>query len=182
MILEDTSPRAVSLPHVDPSDPAFVLFTSGSTGKPKGIVTSHSAISTAAENICSHLHLTSASRVLQLSSYAFDVSINETLLSLVVGACICVPTEHERENDPSRAARNMQANWVFTTPSMMRLLDPAEIPTLKTIVVAGESLPRDLTCAWEPYVDIIQAYGPAECTLVPTVQPDVRSDSDLWSD
>ncbi|KAJ5686052.1 hypothetical protein N7536_008671 [Penicillium majusculum] len=170
--------NAPPMPHVEQSSPAFVLFTSGSTGEPKGIVTSHGAISTAAENICCSLRLTPRSRVLQLSSYAFDVSINETLLSLAVGACICVPTEHERENDPSKAARDMQANWVFTTPSMMRLLNPTEAPTLRTIVLAGEPLPRDLICAWESHVEIIQAYGPAECTLVPTVRLDIRSDSD----
>ncbi|KAI9035709.1 nonribosomal peptide synthase [Aspergillus affinis] len=170
-IPQDSAPR--------PEDPAYVVFNSGSTGKPKGIVLHHSAVTTGIGERCKAIRMDSKSRVFQFSSYAFDVSINDNVMALVAGACICVPTESEQQNDPSTAATRLKANWAMVTPSIIRLLDPGIASTLRTFVVGGEPLTMDIVKKWEHHVHIIQIYGPAECTVLSTIQPDVTSDSDV---
>ncbi|KAI9045028.1 nonribosomal peptide synthetase 1 [Aspergillus affinis] len=161
------------------NDPAYLVFTSGSTGKPKGIVLHHGAVTTGIAERCQGLRLDSSSRVFQFASYAFDVSINDTIMALVTGSCLCVPTESELQDNPSQAAFQLRANWAMVTPSIIRLLDPTVASTLRTFVVGGEPLTLDVVKKWEHHVRIIQIYGPAECTVLSTIQADVTSDSEM---
>lgn len=48
------------------------------------------------------------------------------------------------------------------TPSFAGLLNPSEVPTLKTLAVGGEALPQDRIEKWAEKVTFIQIYGPAE--------------------
>jgi non-ribosomal peptide synthetase component F len=76
-----------------PAHDACIVFTSGSTVEPKAICWSHETVAVTALEIGARFHLSPRSRVFQFSSYAFDVSIHETMATLVRGGCICaVPT------------------------------------------------------------------------------------------
>lgn len=73
----------ISAKSTTPSDVAYCVFTSGSTGKPKGIIIEHAALCTSARHYGAALRLGPASRVLQFASCAFDVSVGETLTTLM---------------------------------------------------------------------------------------------------
>lgn len=163
---------------VGPEDLAYVVCTSGSTGKPKKIMIPHGAISTSMQASIQRLDLKPGSRVFQFASYAWDVSVSDHLLSLIAGACICVPREHERTNDPTKAARDLLADWAFVTPSVIALLDPDGVPSLKTLVSGGEPLTKPLVKKWARRVNLINVYGPAECAVLATTQDRLDIDAD----
>lgn len=66
---------STSLPILDPSDTAYVVFTSGSSGTPKGIQISHSNVSSFLKNYRGVFGREVGERILQFPSYSFDVSV-----------------------------------------------------------------------------------------------------------
>lgn len=163
---------------VEPGNAAYAVFTSGSTGKAKGVVIEHGSFCISAKAQGAALFLDSTTRVLQMSSYAFDVSISDILTTLIMGGCVCVPSEVERVSNISRVIQQLQVNWVHITPSISRLLFPEELPTIKTMVLIGEPMSREDIAKWAGRVRLICSYGPAECSVVSTVQSVIGQLSD----
>ncbi|RAH51236.1 acetyl-CoA synthetase-like protein [Aspergillus brunneoviolaceus CBS 621.78] len=158
-----TSPSSsIIFTPANPEDVAFIVFTSGSTGTPKGIVLSHRAISTAGYYVGKRMQVRPDSRVLQFSSYAFDMSIIETWQALTRGACLCIPSETQRLNSMPDFLRSHGVTWAFFTPSTLRNFEPADFPSLKTLVLGGESIGQDLVRRWGTHVRIFNLWGPAE--------------------
>ncbi|KAF7168162.1 hypothetical protein CNMCM5623_001264 [Aspergillus felis] len=149
----------------DPRSPAFVVFTSGSTGKPKAIVMPHRGICTALRNLAPSHNITPGLRMLHFASFAFDASISETLFALSSGSCLCIPSEFDRTNNLSSYIQSQNVNWALLTPSVAALLNPADVPSLRTLLLAGEPLPSQQVDLWAAGRTLINAYGPAECTF-----------------
>lgn len=59
----------------------------------------------------------------------------------------------------------IQVNWAFFTPSVIALIQPSEVPTLKTIAVGGEAVTQDCVDIWASRVQLFNAYGPTECCV-----------------
>ncbi|KAJ5575518.1 nonribosomal peptide synthase [Penicillium sp. DV-2018c] len=161
-----------------PEDSAYVAFTSGSTGKPKGIVIEHRSYCSGARCHLKAFGIDSTSRVLQFASYAFDVSIMETLSTLMAGACLCVMSEAQR-SDPNlfvESYKNFRISHAFMTPSFARTvpwMDCSSPPP--TLIVGGESMrPSDAMAYSELGIRCMNAYGPAECSVNVSVQPNVK--------
>ncbi len=146
---------------VTPSDPIFVLFTSGSTGKPKGMIHEHAAICTHAKTHGNAMGYHGA-RILQFAAHTFDVAIIDFFTTLLFGGCICIPSEEDRRNNIVEVINNMRADYAILTPSFAGLIEPSEVPTLKTLAIGGEALPHDRIETWADKVRLIQIYGPAE--------------------
>ncbi|KAI1458318.1 acetyl-CoA synthetase-like protein [Annulohypoxylon moriforme] len=162
------------LPVVRPSDPAYVIFTSGSTGSPKGVVVSHASYAHAARTHASGINIGPDSRVLQFASYAFDTSMEDHLTSFITGACLCVPTETERETALVEFTNQSRANWLHITPSMIDMIPPDSVPLLTTAVLGGEPMTSRNVAKWAiPGRHLIQVYGPSECSVTSTINPDV---------
>ncbi|RAL12432.1 putative nonribosomal peptide synthase [Aspergillus homomorphus CBS 101889] len=148
------------------SKPALILFTSGSTGTPKPIQWSQRVLSsnTAAAIAC--FGLDTSSRVFQFAGYDFDVSVVETFATLSAGGCLCIPSELDRTNQLTESLVNSGANWACLTPSVAASLEPTRLPSLKTLVLAGEKLQKGMASAWAASVDVLYNwYGPAEASV-----------------
>ncbi|HTK78403.1 MAG TPA: AMP-binding protein, partial [Gemmataceae bacterium] len=65
---------------------AYLIYTSGSTGRPKGVLVSHGALAAHAVEFARRLGLGPGDRVLQVASFAFDVSLDELVPTLLAGA------------------------------------------------------------------------------------------------
>lgn len=143
----------------------FAVFTSGSTGKPKGAVLTHTNYSSALTYQLQRLGFTNESRVFDFASYAFDVSVHNVFAALTSGACLCIPSDQDRRNDISKVMADMRVTIAHLTPSVTRLINPAAVPLLRTMVFTGEPLPIDDVLRWWGKVNIVNEYGPAECTI-----------------
>ena len=157
------------LPKVSPSSVAYILFTSGSTGKPKGVVIEHRSL---ASNIAEHapgLGLNCSTRALQFASYSFDASITETLATLVSGGCVCVPSEEEKTVDIEGAMRRMRVNFSMLTPSVVQLLSPENLPSLETLALVGEAVPKSLIEKWSKKLSLLVGYGPTETAVFASI-------------
>ncbi|UDD65029.1 NRPS [Aspergillus flavus] len=162
-------PPGPKLPNVDPSNTLYVVFTSGSTGTPKGAMISHTNFSSGIWYQLQVLGLSSTSRVFDFASYAFDVCWSSILHTLVAGGCICTPSTAQTRNDIHGALAMMRANWALLTPTVARLLDPATVGHGFVLVLIGEKMTDEDVTKWQPHVDLVNAYGPAECTVINTV-------------
>ncbi|GAP83931.2 putative nonribosomal peptide synthase [Rosellinia necatrix] len=148
-----------------PTDMAYAIFTSGSTGKPKGAMVSHRALSTTVFSQREVVLLENDARVLQFASHAFDVAVWDNLTSLIMGACICIPSDIQRQ-DIAKSVADFSANWVLITPSMARVLNPSDFKTLRTVVLGGESVTEKELNAWRTHVNLVLVYGPSECAVL----------------
>lgn len=145
----DSLPGATDLEwNRNPGSAAFVVFTSGSTGTPKGIVLDHNALTS---SILAHgpfLRVTNETRMLQFASPAFDLYIYEHMTTLVMGGCICIPSEHQKMNEPVQFTCKSNANATMITPTALKAIAGGEIiPSIKDISLAGEQIAPDIM-AW----------------------------------
>ncbi|KAI1145425.1 hypothetical protein F4825DRAFT_474068 [Nemania diffusa] len=159
------------------TDMAYVIFTSGSTGKPKGVTISHRALATSSVGHGNAFLMDANSRVIQFASYAFDLAVLENLTTLVMGACICIPSDTQKE-DMARSVAAFQANWVFFTPAVARVLDPSDFKTLRTVVFGGDSITQKELSIWRSKVNLFLGYGPTECTIIDCAQPVTKDMND----
>lgn len=163
-----TSPENRDAPPVTgvrASDPAYIIFSSGTTGEPKGSILEHRSIQAFSRILDNSLNFGPSSRVLQFASFVFDVSIEEILGTLIFGGCICIPQEQDRLGNLAAVMEDMRVNWADLTPTVIRTLLPADVPSLKTLCIGGELLGDDLINLWSGFVDIFNVYGPCECSV-----------------
>ena len=157
----------------------YAVFTSGSTGTPKGVVIEHGSFYATVEPYSKALNLNYDSRVFLFASYAFDVCIFDTLAVLIVGGCVCVPSEADRWGDIGKAASHFRITNASFTPTLAKMLDPADLPTLKTLVLGGEMLPQADLAKWVDRVRVINLYGASECPLVTMTEFENGTDSEF---
>jgi amino acid adenylation domain-containing protein len=164
-ILDCTTTEEQTLRTETPSAPMYAVFTSGSTGTPKGVVLSHRNFSSALRHQSHHLGFNEHSRVFDFASYAFDISVHNMFATLATGGCLCIPAEKDLRDDTSGSMVDFKATLVDLTPSVARLIDPATVPGIETIILAGEAVSIDDAKRWWGKAHIVNAYGPAECNF-----------------
>jgi amino acid adenylation domain-containing protein len=171
-------PKLTILP---PSALMYIIFTSGSTGTPKGVRISHETYTSSAIPRAEAVGYKEDSRVLDFASYAFDVSIDNMLLTLSNGGCLCIPSDEDRMNDINEVMRRMQVTYAGLTPSLARILDPDVIASLSGLGLGGEAVSaRDVTL-WGKDTRIIIGYGPCECTIGCTINSSAATGRDYIS-
>lgn len=159
-----------SLPVISPDDVVYVNFTSGSTGVPKGAVNTHRGFASAIKHQQEYLGYRETSRVFDFSSYAFDVVWCNMLHSFTSGACLCIPSQQERDNDLSGSLNKYKVTSIDLTPTVARMLGKKVLSQLSTLILGGEAvLPEDVNLAGEN-TEIVNVYGPAECSATATMQ------------
>lgn len=88
--------------------------------------------------------------------------------SLARGCVVCVISEEERFNNLTGAINRTQATWADLTSTVAAFLDPAEVPTLKTLSLGGEPMRPELATRWEQSEGekiVFNGFGPAECSV-----------------
>lgn len=106
--------------------------------------------------------------------------MEDHLSTLIAGGCLCIPSETDRLDIEALAsfATTKHANWAHITPSLAGTFSPADVPTLKTMVLGGEPMTASNIMTWaqpgcasvEPRgTRLIQVYGPAECCVTSAI-------------
>ncbi|KAE8309621.1 hypothetical protein BDV41DRAFT_591158 [Aspergillus transmontanensis] len=88
--------------------------------------------------------------------------ILDYLGTLLQGGCVCVPSEEELRNNMAGAIEGLSANIVTMTPSMARVLDPRQTPSLKLVLLAGEMMAQCDLDKWSQCVRLMSFYGQSE--------------------
>ncbi|KAF4811106.1 Nonribosomal peptide synthase chyA [Colletotrichum siamense] len=183
--LEDESPlKEESQETPSPSQVMYATFTSGTTGTPKSITTSHDAFYHMAMATASPsaLHISPSTRMLQFASYTFDVANRDILIPLMLGGCVCVPSERERVEDLGGFIERTGVTLASLTPSMAGTLRPASVPSLERLVLGGEQMTESHVQSWTSDEDnkvvLFNAYGVSESTGIAALAQDVRLGGD----
>ncbi|PLB36947.1 uncharacterized protein BDW47DRAFT_126854 [Aspergillus candidus] len=157
-----------ALPVGKPSDLLYVVFTSGTTGNPKGAAITHSNFTSAVKHQSEYKNFHPTARVAGFCSYAFDVSWSDFIHTLAAGACLCIPSEHDRKHDFVGYMVKNEVTSVHLTPSVAAILDLDKVPTLDTVELSGEVVDFDKLPQLRNVGTKIITYGPAECTVTAT--------------
>ena len=137
----------------------------------RGTIVQHAAFCSSAAAHAPALRMQSTSRVLQFASYTFDASVMEILTTLSLGGTVCVPSDEDRLNNIAEVIRSMNVTWTLLTPSVIQLIQPSSIPSLRTLVLGGEALSQSDINTWAEELELINAYGPTECAVIATANP-----------
>ncbi|ABG94202.1 non-ribosomal peptide synthetase [Rhodococcus jostii RHA1] len=157
-------------PTIRLDDAAYLVYTSGSTGVPKGVVVTHRGIANLVSAQRTRLDLDSAARVLHVASPSFDASVFEMLMAFGSGAALVIAPPAVFGGSPlARLMTTERVTHAVITPSVLASMDPGEVGGLRTLVVAGEKCPPELVSRWASRCRMIDAYGPAETTVMATV-------------
>tara|TARA_R110002003_G_scaffold124_21_gene11363 strand:+ start:16195 stop:27882 length:11688 start_codon:yes stop_codon:yes gene_type:complete len=157
-----------TLPQVKSDSVAYAFYTSGSTGKPKGAVINHSCWVSSSAAFAPTWGISDASRVLQFASYIFDACLIEIFSTLMVGGTVCVPDQDSRTNDLVGVINKFNVNWATLTPSVVRMMQPSQVPELRTLVLVGEAMSQQDLLTWADRVTLGNGYGPTECSAIST--------------
>jgi len=146
---------------------AYVIYTSGSTGTPKGALIEHRGLRSVAEAQFRIFNLQPDSRVLQFASLSFDASIFEIVMAIRAGGTLCLARPESLLPGPALAEllRTRAITHVTLPPSALAAIPVEDLPTLRTITVAGEACPAELVAPWAKQRRFFNLYGPTEATI-----------------
>jgi aspartate racemase len=174
---------------------AYVIYTSGSTGQPKGVLVSHASIADHCRTVQRYYELDPSDGVLQFASLSFDLSLEQILPTLIVGARLVMmstdvwhTTEFHKKisafrltvlNLPTGYWQELAREWA----------DLAElVPNIepRVFIVGGDTMLPEFLELWQrtptSSIRLINAYGPTETTITATafdVTPWLREHSTL---
>ena len=151
-------------------DAAYIIYTSGSTGKPKGVVVEHRNVVNVLRWFGRTYNLQSGRRVMQLTRYTFDPSVEQIFGSLIHGAAIYIGNK-ELIAHPERFISFLEENWIhilnFVPGVLQELLGSERKPASLEVVISGgerldESVKNSLIARG---YRLYNQYGPTETTI-----------------
>ncbi|WP_273826187.1 non-ribosomal peptide synthetase [Pseudomonas asplenii] len=151
---------------------AYVIYTSGSTGLPKGVLLEHRGLVNLARFQGPLFAVGPGDRVLQFASFSFDASVFEWVMALSHGACLEIvePGTLLLGDNLAQVLRERHISHATLPPLVLAGLgDPAALPELVTLVLAGEAPNPALAATWAKGRRLFNAYGPTETTIWATV-------------
>ncbi|KAK2788223.1 NRPS [Onygenales sp. PD_12] len=162
---------------IQPQDTCYCLYTSGTTGTPKGCEITHDNVVQAMLSFQRLFagHWDDSSRWLQFAALHFDVSCLEQYWSWSVGICVTSCPRDTLFEDLAGTIRQLEITHIDLTPSLARLLDPLDVPSLHrgVFITGGEQLKQEILESWGEYRVIYNGYGPTEVTIGCTMLPRV---------
>jgi amino acid adenylation domain-containing protein len=161
-----------------PENLAYVIYTSGSTGRPKGVLVSQASIADHCRNVQRYYELRPSDKVLQFASLSFDVSLEQIVPTLIVGATLVMmgaevwsATEFHKKvsecgltvlNIPTGYWQELAREWAD-----VQQLIPGIEP--RVFIVGGDTMLPGALDLWRRTpmrtIRLINAYGPTEATI-----------------
>ncbi len=159
---------------LDGSALAYVLYTSGSTGTPKGVQIEHGSIIRLVGRV-DYVRLATDTVMLHAAPLGFDASTLEVWGPLLNGGAIAIHSE--RVPTGRGLARTISGHGVTTawlTAALFNAVvdeDPRLLSGLRQLYTGGEALSVShvrRALASLPATELVNGYGPTECTTFTT--------------
>jgi len=151
------------LDRAEPQGLAYMIYTSGTTGKPKGVMIEHHSLTNFVYWFQDLLHTGPDTRIAEHTSFSFDGSMCDLMVSLCFGSELHILSSSIRK-DLSQMYRYFNENGIhgctFTTQLGIAMLKMYDLK-LKYLIVGGEKL----TPPSKSGVRLINCYGPTEFTV-----------------
>jgi amino acid adenylation domain-containing protein len=160
----------------DPDSVAYVIYTSGSTGKPKGVRITHSNLANVVRHFGSTLDFDLHTKMLWLTTLAFDISALEFMLPLSFGGTTVVADDQARVKPELllEIITKFDVDIIQATPTIWRMITGKGHVDLtgRRLLCGGEPLSRGLAQQLlTTGAQLINVYGPTETTIWSTAEP-----------
>jgi amino acid adenylation domain-containing protein len=149
---------------------AYLLYTSGSTGKPKGVRVGQHSVLNFLHAMQTLLQFDRDTRLLAITTPAFDISVLELLLPLLSGGTVVV-CDRDTTMDGVKLSRRLRAEYINVlqaTPASWKMLTDAGWDGISdlTALCGGEPLPPSLAEVLLQRTGALwNVYGPTETTV-----------------
>ncbi|MFT8341205.1 MAG: amino acid adenylation domain-containing protein [Clostridium beijerinckii] len=157
------------------TDPLYILFTSGSTGIPKGVIVCHRSVIDYADWVAKTFELNENTTFGNQTPFYFSMSVLDIFTTIRSGATLYIIPKM-LFSFPVKLLeflKEKEINTIYWVPSALSIvanlgaLDVIELPHLKKILFAGETMPTKQLNIWRRHVpDAVYAnlFGPTEIT------------------
>ncbi|HEX3559069.1 MAG TPA: amino acid adenylation domain-containing protein [Pyrinomonadaceae bacterium] len=172
------------------TDPAYIMFTSGSTGFPKGAVMSHANLLNFIRWAGGEFSVTPDDIFTSVNPLYFDNSVFDFYASIMNGASLA-PFDAATMRDPYLVLRRideLRCTIYFSVPSLLiyfqtlKLITPSAFAHVRAVVFGGEGYPktklRELFDCLHARAELVNVYGPTECTCICTSYRVTEADFD----
>ncbi|MEU6088790.1 amino acid adenylation domain-containing protein [Streptomyces sp. NPDC047085] len=161
---------------------AYVIYTSGSTGLPKGTAVTHRGVASLVESHVQRMAVTAGSRMLQLVSPSFDVSLCEMFTVLLSGATLVLADKEELAPGLplAKTVDRHRVTHMMLPPSMLAALPADSLTSVVSLLVGGEAPPPELVAQWAPGRRMMNVYGPTETTVCATMSAPMAADDRVF--
>lgn len=165
----------------EPDDLVYIIYTSGSTGNPKGVMIEHRGLVNRLNWMQKEYPLNKDSRILQKTTYTFDVSVWELIWGLLTGARLCF-LRPNGEKDPEEIIKAISDYGITTmhfVPSMLNAFlkyveetnSTDRLSTLRQVFASGEALSLGQVDKFNELLNrrigcsLYNLYGPTEASI-----------------
>lgn len=175
----ETDANPTELPKVNPhlDDPFYMLYTSGTTGKPKGAMVSNQNEANLISWYKNEFNISTSDTLMLVSSIGFDLSQKNLLVPFCSGAKLVLTQLNPFDPDHLLGKINQhKVNIINCAPSTLyglieRGVEPL-VHNLRLILLGGEAIDwlllKPLVAHPDFTADIVNMYGPTECTDITT--------------
>ncbi|WP_441247471.1 amino acid adenylation domain-containing protein [Kitasatospora sp. McL0602] len=153
------------------SNTCYLIYTSGSTGTPKGTAVPHTGLTRMVVAHDEHLGIDVGSRVLQLASIGFDMSVAEVVMALLSGGTLVVRRPEELLTARAGSPLVAGVTHLIATPSFLAAWSPAVLPPGAVVSTGGEACPESVVAQWSAEHRLVNFYGPTETTVYAAAGP-----------
>ncbi len=180
----DSAPSP-DLPRLISQDLAYILYTSGSTGNPKGVMLTHRNCLGFVEWAVDEYGVTSTDRLSSHAPFHFDLSTFDLYAAALAGAPVylvpksvsLLPVEVKKFIESKEITVWYSVPSILTMLVEMGGLEVGDLPTMRTLLFAGEVFPTKYLSRLMrrlPHVQFANLYGPTEtnvCTAYTVPEP-----------
>jgi amino acid adenylation domain-containing protein len=146
-------------------DLAYVIYTSGSTGRPKGVEVTHGSLANIAVIHARALDIGPRSRVLQVASLSFDMSVTDVWGTWAGGGELVIAPALPMGDELARVLAERRITHVQMASSLLASLPEADLPDLRAIQFGGEPCAPAVVNRWASGRILMNGYGPTEATV-----------------